>query len=95
MASSINRTPSDDKVITLPSGTEYQIFLQMPGVIDLTERMLLRLWSVTTTPKRKLELAVLIESYRTGAVAVGWRSAEPIYIRVIKESTGKPAKDTL
>lgn len=83
---------SSDKVVPLPTRTDYQLYTQAPGVVDLTERMLMKLWATTATPKRKLELAALIDAYRSGAVAVSWFNGEPQYLRVTKETTGRPVE---
>lgn len=90
MAGKTKETNAETNVIQFLGRTQYQLYSCERDVIDLTERMLRRLWMKTNTPQRKFELACLIESYRAGQVAISWVRGEPSYIKVVKESTGTP-----
>ena len=54
-------------------------------IIDFTEHKLLKYINSVSDAQQKLSLAAMIEDYRDGNVAVGWRRGSPCYIKVSKE----------
>lgn len=83
------RNPSETK-IPLSECTDLQVHVSQrtmkPGVIDFSEKKLMKLHATTTDPVRKLSLAALITDYRAGFVAVAWwKGNDPVSIKVTKE----------
>jgi len=75
----------------LPGRTErstcFQLYTDNPtNVIDLTERRLIMCAEKATDPQQKLVLMALIDDYRSGQVAVAWRSGKPVHLRVTKDA---------
>lgn len=68
------------------SCTEYQLHKVQKGVIDYTEKRLIRFAAGTTDPTQKLTLCALIDDYRNGDVAIAWRSGRPVFVRVTKDT---------
>lgn len=66
--------------------TEFQLHTVGPNVIDFTERKLLKYVSKVTDPQQKLTLCAMIDEYRAGTVAVGWKRGAPVYVRVTRET---------
>lgn len=82
------RNPSETR-IPLSECTEFQVHVSQrtttAGIIDYSERKLVRLHKVTHDSVKQLSLAALIEDYRAGLVALAWWRGEPVSIKVTKE----------
>ena len=82
-------TDPNERSSTLVNRTEYQLYSYERRVIDFTEKRLVKMWNESLATKRKIELAALIEDYRSNSVAIAWQDGEPVFIRVVKDSAGK------
>ena len=54
------------------------------NVIDFTEQKLIRYAERATDPQQRLHLMAMVEDYRGGHIAIGWRRGLPVYVRVTK-----------
>lgn len=66
--------------------TEYQLHDVRKGVIDYTEKKLVRFATAATDPTQKLTLCALVDDYRNGDVAIAWKSGRPVFVRVTKDT---------
>jgi hypothetical protein len=75
--------------IPLNECTELQVHVSQRtatlGIIDYSERRLMRMFDVTIDPVKKLSIAALIDDYRSGLIAVAWRAGEPVYVKVTRD----------
>ena len=87
-SSMATRNPSETR-IPLSECTEFQVHVSQRtpvlGIIDYSERKLVKLYQVTVDQVKKLSLAALIEDYRAGLVALAWWRGEPVSIKVTKD----------
>lgn len=73
--------------------TDFQLHINQRAIFndvgrtlfDFTEERMIRLWYNAQSTQQKIELAVLIDDYKHGRVAIGWRRGEPVYIRITQE----------
>lgn len=80
----VSATLNPDRVSRFGSTTEYQVYQSGEGVIDFTDRKL-KWCADKANPADNITLRIIIEQYRKGEVAVGWRRGKPIWIRVKSE----------
>ena len=89
MTKMATRNPTETRV-PLNECTELQIHVSQrtmkPGVIDFSERKLMKLHLMVTDPILKLSLAALINDYRSGFVALAWHKGnDPVSIKVTRD----------
>jgi len=67
--------------------TEFQLYVvHGKNVVDFTAVKLRLYAAAVTDPQQKLTLAVMVDVYIAGHIAIAWKRGNPIWLRVTKNA---------
>lgn len=87
-SSMATRTPKTPGSKSRESCTEFQLHKSQTSVtdtrrlIDYTSHRLMRYIEATADEQQRLTLQNLLQEYKTGKVAIAWKSGKPIWMKV-------------
>lgn len=86
------RNPNIPGLKLCESHTEFQMhksqneWQSIKSIIDFTEHRLVQVADNAEDEQQKATLKKLLKDYKSGSVAVAWKSGKPVWLNVVKES---------